>query len=65
MGWCRRDEGVSAFDAEADLPFDAKFTGYRDGQREMWVSVSDGGKYIYLVTGDDVERWPRVSVGCA
>jgi hypothetical protein len=41
-----------------DLPDDARDTGYRNGELELWLAPSDPGA-AYLRAGDDVERWPR------
>jgi hypothetical protein len=50
----------------ATLPADARGTGYRDGELELWLAPSDPDS-VYLRAGDDVERWPRAQriFGCA
>lgn len=42
------------------LPPDAYFTGYAHETLQLWVDASDSDRYVYLVSGDDVEQWPRV-----
>lgn len=53
--------GVPAFtedlDLDADLPDAAEDTGFRQADTELWA-VPDDPSAIYLVDGDDVERWP-------
>lgn len=41
-----------------DLPRDARDTGYRSGDLQLWLAPSDPDA-AYLRAGDDVERWPR------
>ncbi|HZM83162.1 MAG TPA: hypothetical protein VFC19_46210 [Candidatus Limnocylindrales bacterium] len=41
-----------------DLPHDARDTGYRNGDLELWLSPSDPDA-AYLRVRGDVERWPR------
>lgn len=48
------DEG---FDAQATLPATAQFSGYRSASEELWIVPGDT-RYIYLVSGQTVERWP-------
>lgn len=57
----------SGGERDADLPFDARFTGYRTDGVELWFAADDGQRYAYLVTGGNVERWPRARdpIGCA
>jgi hypothetical protein len=49
-----------------DLPPDARDTGYRNGELELWLSPSDPDA-AYLRVRDDVERWPRADpvLACA
>jgi hypothetical protein len=44
---------------EANLPSDARSTGYRLGAIELYVSPSDQDQWIYLGSASNVERWPR------
>jgi hypothetical protein len=54
-----------AFHTDAELPPDAVRTGYHADQVEMWVVPSHGYRTVFLVHGDEVERWPQVEVvGC-
>jgi hypothetical protein len=47
-----------------DLPIDARDTGYRNGDLELWFSPTDPDS-AYLRVKNDVERWPRNdSEGC-
>jgi hypothetical protein len=48
----------NAFDPDAELPPDAVDTGLREGNRALWVVPTDDSA-IYLVSGTDVESWPR------
>ena len=48
----------------ASLPADARSTGYRHGDLELWLSPSNEDA-AYLRAGDDVERWPRAGEGVA
>ncbi len=53
---------LTAFDDNASLPPDARYTGYHtDRGDELWISRRDIGRAVYIVTDDSVERWPRVS----
>lgn len=54
----------SRFDANVDLPAGAVDTGYRTGDRQLWL-VRGGD--AYLVSPQRVERWPRSTdplIGC-
>ena len=48
------DEG---FDAKATLPATAEFSGYRSASEELWIVPGDP-RYLYVVSGQTVERWP-------
>lgn len=74
--WARDPQGVlehfpraeADFRARAVLPEDARATGHRQGNAEVWTAPSDKGDYVYLVnTGRpaDAERWVRGGGGCA
>jgi hypothetical protein len=43
----------------SDLPADASFTGYRNGDAELWMSPSDVDRAIYIVRHGLAESWPR------
>lgn len=47
------------FLADARLPEDARDTGYESSGRHLFISPSEGKKAVYLVEGDQVERWPK------
>jgi hypothetical protein len=55
----------TTYEPHATLPRDAKDTGFRRDGRELWEEPS--GRAAYLVTSDDVERWPAAKqpIGCA
>ena len=40
------------------LPADARATGYRMGEVELWLAASEP-QAAFVRVGDDVERWPR------
>ena len=74
--WARDPRGVlehvprarAEFRAEAVLPHDARATGYRQGNIEVWTAPSDEGEYVYVVNSgraSDAERWVRGGGGCA
>lgn len=50
---------------EAPLPADAEPTGFRHGDREIWLSASEGNDAIYIVSPEVTQRWPRTEVLCA
>lgn len=58
------EDGAGPFKREAALPEGATFTGYRNGDQELWVSTEDE-RYIYIVEEDSVERWPAAGAACA
>lgn len=49
----------STYDPNADLPSDAKFSGYVRNGVELWVSQSQIDIAVYMVDGSTVERWPK------
>lgn len=54
-------------DLEAELPEEAVSFGYQRGLRELYFSPSDHGDYIFVVSPNATERWPRAlpHPGCA
>ena len=48
----------NALTTAIDLPADARDTGYRNGDLELWLSPTDPDS-AYLRVNEDVERWPR------
>lgn len=72
QSFIRDSEGVlsgttfrAMFDADTTLPADATDTGYRLGDRALWLAADKTAAYV--VSGNKVERWPapREQVGCA
>jgi hypothetical protein len=54
-----------SYEAGATLPPGAKFTGWHDGQREVWTDprADDAGPLsVYIVSPGGIERWPRFGV---
>lgn len=53
---------------DADLPDDARSTGYSSDLGELWLAPSDQDVVAYLVSedGDEVEAWARTDriIGC-
>ena len=45
-------------DLDAELPPDAKSTGWSQGGRTLWVDETDD-EWVYLVGDDSTEAWPR------
>ncbi|GGX90615.1 hypothetical protein [Streptomyces fructofermentans] len=56
---------TAAYDGDATLPDDARDTGYRRGEKRLWLS-EDRTK-AYVRTSGTVEMWPAVKprMGCA
>ena len=53
------------FEADATTPPGSTFTGWHDGQRELWTdprSDKNGPLSIYIVSPDGVERWPAIGL---
>jgi hypothetical protein len=63
MGGTYRQDLVT----HAKLPADARPTGYRLGNIEIYLSPSDQDRAVYLATSSGAERWPRANpfYGCA
>jgi hypothetical protein len=51
------DATANAYDSAATLPDTARDSGYRQDGAEMWI-VPEDDQFIFLVTGDNAERWP-------
>ncbi|MBE1605294.1 hypothetical protein [Actinopolymorpha pittospori] len=47
---------------DAALPADARDTGYRSDDLQLWLAPSDPDA-VYLRVDRDVERWPRANAG--
>jgi hypothetical protein len=60
------DQLLAEFDDNAELPRDARSTGYRRGDVELWLSPSEADRALFVVRAE-VERWPRARerFGCA
>lgn len=57
-----RDRTLAAFQPDVPLPPDARSTGLRNGELELFVSPSDADTLIYVRRGSGVvERWPRAT----
>lgn len=56
------------YDDAAELPADARFTGYENDGDELWLAPSTSDRYAYVVSdeGDRAEAWPynRTLTGC-
>jgi hypothetical protein len=63
MGGAYRQDLVT----HAKLPADARPTGYKLGNIEVYLSPSDQDHAVYLATSSGAERWPRANpfYGCA
>ena len=55
---------LGPFVALAALPGNSIDTGFRAGDRQLWVSPAEGIEAVFVVTGKKVEKWPRFLVGC-
>ncbi|MDT9695743.1 hypothetical protein [Streptomyces sp. P17] len=53
---------TSAYDGDARLPADARDTGYRYEDRQLWLTDADPTQ-AYVRTPDGVEAWPLVKDG--
>jgi hypothetical protein len=56
QGWV-----TAAYVPRAALPDDATYTGWTNGNIELWVSPSELDRAIYVRRGKSVERWPRAA----
>ena len=54
------------FEADAELPADAEFSGYVNKGVELWISETVFNTGIFMVDGEHIEKWPRVEpqLGC-
>jgi len=61
-----QDKSLDTFSASTELPSDTHFTGLKYDDLEVWAA-SDLPGALYIVRGDTVERWPRVTefIACA
>jgi hypothetical protein len=61
-----RDVSVGDYRADTELPADARSTGYRSRDRELFTTADKD--FVYVRTPAGVERWPRSTdplIGCA
>lgn len=58
------DQLTAPYDGDVRMPEDARDTGYRLGERELWLT--DDRSVAYVRTPDGVEAWPMTKqrVGC-
>lgn len=58
---------AGSFDPDAPLPADAGYSGYHRGAWQLWISESQAARYVYLVSDERAERWPRFRgrIACA
>ncbi|NNN32636.1 hypothetical protein HLK59_20160 [Streptomyces sp. S3(2020)] len=72
LSYARDPDGVlgddmleAPYDGDVPLPADAEDTGYRLGERQLWLT--DDKRTAYVRTPDGVEAWPQVKkgMGCA
>lgn len=49
------------YDGHATMPKDAAYTGWTNGNIELWISPTELDRAVYVVRGDAVERWPRAA----
>lgn len=54
QGWM-----TAPYQANATLPAGAAYTGWTNGNVEVWVNPDELAEAIYVKRGDLVERWPR------
>lgn len=52
---------TAPYDGDATLPEGARDTGYRHGERQLWLTADR--KKAYVRTPDGVEAWPAVKEG--
>lgn len=57
-------EAVAPYEGDASLPDDAVDSGYRHGDRALWLAAD--GRTAYVVSDDGTEAWPATAdeVGC-
>ena len=49
------------YGSDVTLPPDATSMGWINGNINLWISPSQLDRAVYVVRGDDVERWPRAA----
>ena len=62
------DQTVAGFQPDAELPDEARSSGYSSPVGELWFASADEETVAYVVSsvGDEVEAWPRTKslIGC-
>ena len=55
------------YQAHARLPREVRFSGYHEGDRQIWIVPGLADQHIYVAEGRSVELWPRATLnfGCA
>jgi hypothetical protein len=48
-----------SFDSDVKLPIAARATGYYSDSAALWIDPTDVDRFVYLIRGKMVERWPR------
>jgi hypothetical protein len=57
-----REGWVTApYKARVTLPDDAAYTGWTNGNIDIWVGPDELARAVYVKRGDVVERWPRAA----
>lgn len=50
-----------SYGGKVKLPEDAAYTGWTNGNIELWISPEELDRAVYIIRGDAVERWPRAT----
>lgn len=56
QGWL-----TAPYDGDSTLPDDAVYTGWTNGNIELWINDAELDAAVYVVRDDTVERWPRAA----
>lgn len=56
QGWL-----TAPYAGDSTLPDGAVYTGWTNGNIELWINDAELDEAIYVVRGDTVERWPRAA----
>ncbi|MBA4181716.1 MAG: hypothetical protein C0506_14095 [Anaerolinea sp.] len=63
-GVLRSTSTSGPFVSSAALPADSIDTGFRSGDRQLWVSPTEGIEAVFVLKDEKVEKWPRFLDGC-